>query len=65
MLGVNLYPNHLTSSLGWKGQESRDTGIRQRGEGSFGVRQWISSVLGIEKERPSLFAFHIRDLNLA
>ena len=31
---------------------SRWIGISDRGEQSLGVRQWISLVLGIEKDRP-------------
>jgi hypothetical protein len=35
---------------------SRETGVEHRGDLSLGVRQWMRSVLGTEKERLEFLA---------
>jgi len=50
--GVNQYPNHLTTWEGWKKCPSSSMGAIEGGVLWLGVRQWISSVLGTEKETP-------------
>ena len=52
--GVNQYPGHITSTLGWKTDPSWWTGALEMGSMSVFVRQWMSSVLGTERRRPSL-----------
>jgi len=50
--GVNQYPSHLTTPEVWKGWPSSSIGAAEGGVRSLGVRQWISSVLGTEKDSP-------------
>lgn len=50
-------PSHLTTWVGWKTRPPREIGAREGGESLWlGVRQWMSSVLGMEnstsRERP-------------
>ena len=51
--GVNKLPSHLTSFLGLKIDPSKWIGGWEIGAMSLLVRQWMSSVLGIEKLTPS------------
>ena len=47
--GVSTKPSDLTTCAGWKTRPSRVIGAREGGECyGLGVRQWMSSVLGIE-----------------
>jgi len=50
--GVNKYPNHLTTWEGWESCPSSSIGAVEGGVLWLGVRQWISSVLGTEKDTP-------------
>jgi len=50
--GVNQYPNHLTTREGLKRWPSNSIGAVEGGVLWPGVRQWISSVLGTEKDTP-------------
>jgi len=50
--GVNQYPSHLTTLDGWKRCPSRSMGAIEGGDLWLGVRQWMSSVLGTEKDTP-------------
>ena len=52
--GVNQYPSHRTSLLGLNTDPSKWIGALDMGPLSLFVRQWMSSVLGIEKLTPSL-----------
>ena len=49
-------PSHLTVLEGWISTPSSRTGEEQRGDLSFGVRQWMRSVLGTENVRLMYFA---------
>ena len=47
--GVSQKPSHLTTCAGWKTRPPRVIWACERGEcGWLGVRQWMSSVLGME-----------------
>ena len=46
--GVNQYPSHRTSLLGLKTDPSKWIGALDMGALSLTVRQWMSSVLGME-----------------
>ena len=50
--GVNQYPNHLTTWEGWKTCPSSSIGAVEGGDLWLRVRQWMSSVLGTQKDRP-------------
>jgi len=50
--GVNQYSSHLTTPEGWKRWSSSSIGAVDGGVLWLGVRQWISSLLGTEKETP-------------
>jgi len=50
--GVNQYPSHLPTLEGWKRWPSSLIGAVEGGVLWLGVRQWISSVLGTEKDTP-------------
>ena len=56
-MGESQYPSHLTTPAGWKTWPSRVIGARAGGDLSHGVRQWMSSVFGTEKETSSSEAF--------
>jgi len=47
---VNQYPSHLTTLEGSKRWRSSPMGVVEGGVLWLGVRQWISSVLGTEKD---------------
>ena len=49
---VNLYPSHFTIFEGWKRWPSSAIGAVEGGVLWLGVRQWMSSVLGAEKDMP-------------
>jgi len=49
---VNQYPSHLTIWEGWKSYSSSSMGAIEGGVLWLGVRQWMSSVLGTEKDMP-------------
>jgi len=50
--GVNQYPSHLTTLEGWKRWPSSSMGAIEGGDLWLGVRQWMSSVFGTEKDPP-------------
>jgi len=50
--GVNQYPSQLTTLEGWKRWPSSSMGAVEQGVLWLGVSQWISSVLGTEKDMP-------------
>jgi len=50
--GVNQYPSHLTTLEGWKRCPSRSMGAIEGVDLGLGVRQWMSSVFGTEKDTP-------------
>jgi len=50
--GVNQYPSHLTMWDGWKNSPSSSIGAVEGGVLWLEVRQWMSSVLGTEKDKP-------------
>jgi len=50
--GVNQYPSHLTTWEGRKRWPSSSIGAFEGGVLWLGVRQWMSSVFGTEKETP-------------
>ena len=50
---MNQEPSQQTSSLGGKIEPSKWIGERGNGALSLLVRQWMSSVLGMEKLTPS------------
>jgi len=49
---VNQYPSHLTTTEGRKRWPSNSIRALEGGDLWLGVRQWISSVLGTEKDTP-------------
>ena len=56
--GVSQKPHHLTTCAGWKSRSPRVIGACEWGEcRSLGVRQWMSSVLGIENSTFKVRAF--------
>ena len=50
--GVNQYPGQLTTLEGWKRWPSSSIAAVLRVVFWLGVRQWISSILGTEKDTP-------------
>jgi len=50
--GVNQYPSHLMRWEGWKNCPPSSIGAVEGGVLWLRVRQWMSSVLGTEKETP-------------
>jgi len=50
--GVNQYPSHLTTLESWKRCPSSSMGAIEGGDLRLGVRQWMSSVFGTEKDTP-------------
>ena len=50
--GVNQYPSHLTTLEGWNRWPSSPMRAIEGGDLCLGVRQWISSVFGTEKDTP-------------
>jgi len=50
--GVNQYSSHLTTLEGWKSRPSSSIGAVEGGVLWLGVRQWMSSVFGTEKDTP-------------
>src|ERR1700712_3649632 len=59
--GENQYPSHLTTCLGRKSWPSRAMGAWEGGVLWLGVRQWISSVLGVENSTLMSFALEVRE----
>ena len=50
--GVDPYPSHLTTLEGWKRWPSSSMGAIEGGDLWLGVCQWVSSVVGTEKDTP-------------
>jgi len=50
--GVNQYLSHLTTLESWKRWPSSSIEAIQGGDIWLGVRQWLSSVFGTEKDTP-------------
>ena len=47
--GLSQKPSHLTTWVGWKTRPPREIGAREVGKSlRLGVRQWMSSVFGME-----------------
>ena len=49
---MKQYPSHLKTLEGWKRWPSSSIGAVECGVLWLGVRQWITSVLGTEKDTP-------------
>ena len=50
--GVNQYPSYLRTLEGWKRWASSSMGAIVGGDLWLGVRKWMSSVFGTEKDTP-------------